>query len=136
MKTIQKIVTVLLFYGLANVGYAASLVASDARVRLVPPVSTGSAAYVTLRNNAPDPVTIVGVSSPVCRKAMMHRADMKAMKRVTVAAHGVVHFAVGGDHIMLMGLNHALRIGERVPLLLHLKGGDTMPIDAVVVDMR
>ncbi len=136
MKILRFILMVAACCGLVSLGHAAPLVASNAKVRLVPPVSDSSAAYVTLRNTGAQPVTIVGVSSPVCRKAMMHRANMEAMPRVTVAAHGEMRFAPGGDHIMLMGLRRGLRVGERVLLLLHLGDGSEMRFNAAVVDMR
>jgi hypothetical protein len=44
---------------------------------------------------------------------------MKPVRVLLVRAHGTLALAPGGAHIMLIGLRHDLRAGERFPVQLH-----------------
>lgn len=119
------------------------LAVDDARVRLVPPVSENSVAYLTLRNRGARPVVVVGARSPVCRKVELHRMrmirgvmEMAPIPSVTVPAHGAFRFAPGKVHLMLIGLKRPMRRDDRVPIVLRTRSGAEVAVDASVVDLR
>jgi copper(I)-binding protein len=57
---------------------------------------------------------------------------MVPLREVVVPAKGKLEFKPGGKHIMLMGLKRALKVGEKVPLVLKLDGGQSLTVQAVV----
>jgi len=122
---------------------AAELEMKNGWVRLVPPVSDSSAAYLTLANPADNPVTIVGVDSDAADMTMLHgmrmengRMVMFALERLEVPAHGEVSLSPGANHVMLVGLKGALAEGEEVHLTLKYADGSTQQLTVRVVDAR
>ena len=115
-----------------------ALTVTDAWVRVTPGAEV-AAAYLTLHNGGPQPVNIVGVSSPLAAVAMIHetrlvgtQSTMRAREELVVAAGATLRFAPGGLHVMLQGLSQALKPGDTVPLLLLLDGGRTLAVTARV----
>ncbi|MDF1820413.1 MAG: copper chaperone PCu(A)C [Alcanivoracaceae bacterium] len=113
---------------------AAQLQLTDAWVRAVPPVSSGTAGYFVLQNNGTEPVTVTGVSASFAHHVMMHsmaRNDdglrqMQHVDDVTVAPGEEIAFVPGGMHLMIMGMDAVPSPGERVEICLQLKGGDQL----------
>jgi copper(I)-binding protein len=105
-------------------------------------------AFVTIANTGvADRLT--GVASPDAAKAELHESltdngvmKMRLASGIDVPAGATVKLAPGGYHIMLMGLKHALVVGETIQLTLTfakagpvtttamiLKAGASMPAD-------
>ena len=107
---------------------------SDAWVRAVPPVSSGTAGYFVLRNDGSESVTIEGATAAFAHHVMLHSMarnedglrEMKHMGAVTVAPGETVTFAPGGMHLMIMGMETAPAEGEQVEICLTLGGGETL----------
>jgi copper(I)-binding protein len=119
----------------------AALTATDAWVRVIPGAEV-AAAYLTVHNGGTEPVTIVGVSSPVAALAMIHetrligtQSTMRAREELVIAPGQTLRFAPGGLHVMLHALTGTLKPGDQVPLLLLLKGGATLAVTAHVVPL-
>jgi copper(I)-binding protein len=118
----------------AQTGQPASIEVVDAWARqapMMPPMGqmsggTGNAAlYVTLRNVASDPDTLLGASSAAAEHVELHETiregDVMRMRPVAkpeVPAGALLEMKPGGLHIMLINLKHDLRPGERVPVTL------------------
>jgi hypothetical protein len=115
-----------------------AITVSDAWVRAVPG-SDVAAAYFTVTNGGREPVTVVGVISPLATSAMIHettltgtQSAMRPRAQVSIAAQGTIHLLPGGMHVMLMGLKKPLKPGDAVPLVLLLEGGATVACAARV----
>jgi periplasmic copper chaperone A len=139
-----RIPVAYLFVGFATlthvvVGAAApALIAADAWVRATPGADV-AAAYLTLRNGGTQPITIVGVRSPLAAMAMIHetklvgtQSTMRAREQLRLAPGETVRFAPGGLHVMLHMLAHPLNPGDEVPLVLLLEDGGTLAVTARV----
>ena len=81
------------------------------------------AVYLTLTNPGSAPDRLVSITTPVAKSAMIHVSrmeggvmTMRAVAGVDVSAKGKISFAPGGMHVMLEGLNRALKPGDTVPL--------------------
>lgn len=81
----------------------------------LPEVSQTSALYFVIDNNTDSALTLVGVSTPVARYAMIHRSvevngivKMEHLDSLVVPARGRLEFLPGGYHIMMMGLDKKL----------------------------
>ena len=89
--------------------------------------------YFTAQNNGRRDVTITGVSSDACGMLMMHQSSSKGgmtgmdmVDSVKVPAGGMVKFAPGGYHLMCE--SPKMKIGGKVPVLLHLSDGSTVAV--------
>jgi hypothetical protein len=116
----------------------AALTASDAWVRVIPGAEV-AAAYLTLHNDGSEPVSIVGVRSPLASMAMIHetrltgsQSSMRAREELIIAPGETLRLTPGGLHVMLHELSPALKPGDEVPLVLLLKGGATLLVTARV----
>ncbi len=115
-----------------------ALSAADAWIRATPGADV-AAAYLTLHNAGTQPVTIVGVRSPLAATAMIHetklvgmQSTMRAREQLRLAPGETVRFAPGGLHVMLHMLTHPLKPGDEVPLVLLLEDGGTLELTARV----
>ncbi len=117
---------------------AASLLAgaTHAGVRLdkgwsrpVPAGLTTAVGYGVLVNDGGAPDRLLAASSPEAAKVELHESmrvngpmgpmsHMAPLAGLDVPAHGRAKLAPDGRHLMLVGLKHPLRSGERVPVML------------------
>jgi len=117
---------------------ATTLVAQDAWIRATPGTDV-AAAYFTLRNPGPSPVTVTGVESPIAGHAMIHetrvqggQSQMRPHEQIVVAPGAMVKLEPGGLHVMLHDLKQPLTVGQSVPLVITLSGGSTLQVTAAV----
>jgi copper(I)-binding protein len=89
--------------------------------------------YFTVQNNTGRDVTITGASSDACGMLMIHQSSNKGgmsgmhmMEEVKVPAGGKIAFAPGGIHLMCE--QPRMKIGGKVPVTLHLAGGDSATV--------
>lgn len=106
-----------------------ALHASDAWVR---PAEAGgnSAAYFTLHNAGTVPDRLSGVAANGARAVELHESisdaegvvRMRPVDAVDVSAGASLAFEPGGYHVMLIGLEQALQVGDTVTLTLRFDG--------------
>ncbi len=104
----------------------------DPWVRLVPPVSTMSAAYMEIVNSGDQSDKLVGVETDISKKAEIHTtlmengtAKMRHVKEIEIPAGGSVKLRPGGYHIMLIDLKDPLKESQKVTIKLKfLKSGE------------
>ncbi len=108
---------------------------SDGWVRLVPPVSSVTAAYLALTNHSHSSDTLVGVSSEQADKVELHTMDMsngmmkmQQVQQVSLPMHQRVELSPGGLHIMMMGLKKPLTLDDHVTLRLEFAESDPMTV--------
>ncbi|MDE2490441.1 MAG: copper chaperone PCu(A)C, partial [Elusimicrobia bacterium] len=125
----------------ASLQAPAALSARGAWIRLLPPVSRTTAAYLTVANASDRPRVLESISTPAARSVELHRMttadgmmEMREVAEVPVPANGSVSLAPGGYHAMLIGLKRPLTRGELVPLLLRFDDGTSLRVSAVVGD--
>ena len=89
--------------------------------------------YFIAQNNTRRDVSITGASSDACRMVMIHQSSNKGgmsgmdmVDSVKVPAGGMVKFAPGGYHLMCD--DPKMKIGAKVPVLLHLSDGGTIAV--------
>ena len=93
--------------------------------RATAPTAEVGVTYFVVHNEGHDTDTLIGVESPVAKKAEMHtsvmQGDLMKMEKLDVVeenAHSPVVFEPGGHHVMLMGLDDPLVEGESFPMTL------------------
>jgi copper(I)-binding protein len=89
--------------------------------------------YFTAQNNTGREVAITGASSDACGMLMIHQSSSKGgmtgmmmMEEVKVPAGGRIAFAPGGYHLMCE--QPKMKIGAKVPVTLHLAGGNSVAV--------
>ena len=128
-----SLVVLLMTAGAAN---AAPFDVTDAWFRSLPG-KLPAGGYFTAQNNSRRDVSITGVSSEACGMVMIHQSSNKGgmsgmdmVDSVKVPAGGIVKFAPGGYHLMCE--QPKMKIGAKVPVLLHLSDGGTIAVGFVV----
>ena len=120
-------------------GQAASVTISDPWVKAVDTGMTG--AFFVLKNTGSTPIHLLSASSPISPMVQMHETVMgtggaMAMQEkkggFTIAAGGSHEFKPGGDHVMFMGVNAALKSGTTLTFTLAFEDGSSLPVTAEV----
>lgn len=111
----------------------------DGWVRLLPVAMPMSAGFGRIDNRCPEPVIIVGASSPAFEDVSLHEtrlvdgvSRMRAVAELPVAANGTVTLEPGGLHLMLTQPRVPLAPGGTVEIEFALKGGGILRGELVV----
>ncbi len=117
---------------------AAHVAVEDAFARAVPEGTPMSAVFFTLRN-AGAATAVVGATTPASRVAELHShveangvMRMRQVEQLDLPERGQLQLRPGGDHVMLIGLQKPLVVGEAVQLTLQLADGSELAVSAPV----
>ncbi len=118
---------------------AGPLTVKDAWVRAAP-AGADTAAYFTIVNGKVNADTLVGASASVGKSAGLHQTTtdpsgmtgMKMTESVKVPGGGIVQFAPGGYHVMIIGLAAELKVGDTVDLQLSFENAGMVKVTAEV----
>lgn len=119
---------------------ASAITASKAWSRPVAPGLPTGVVYLTVHNGGRAPDRLVGAATPVAASAGLHQSmrmgAMMSMQPVpgglSLAPGATVTLAPGGYHLMLEGLKHGLRVGQRYPLTLRFAYAKPMTVQVEV----
>ena len=88
-------------------------------------ISKNGASYLTIMNHGKHPEKLIGVMAPVAKRVELHTHKndngvmrMREIKNIPLPPHGSVSLKPGGHHIMMIGLNRRLKLGDEFPLTL------------------
>ena len=116
------------------------LVASNVRIRLMPPGSDNTALYLTLKNKGKMPARLVGAEvfdtkdhKPLATEVLLHQTvtkgntkKMEHIEGIDIAPGKRIFLRPGGHHIMLIGLKHSLKHGETYDIKLNFADKSTV----------
>ncbi|NNJ94746.1 MAG: copper chaperone PCu(A)C [Halobacteria archaeon] len=118
------------------------LVVSDAWVREAPPGATVLAGYLKITNRGTAHATVSGVSAADFSSVEIHRtvmengmARMLSAEQLEIPAGESFVLEPGGYHLMLFNPARPLAAGDSVELLLHVRDGACLAVDAPVARM-
>jgi periplasmic copper chaperone A len=104
-------------------------------------MATVGAAYMTLANTGDAADRLVEASSPVATKTELHthivEGDIMRMREIDsidLPPGETVELQPGGHHVMLIGLNAPLQMGETFPLTLTFAEAGTTTVDVAVLE--
>ena len=116
----------------------AKVEAVDGYVRLLPPGSPNTAAFMVLKNDADKPVKLVTVASPEAGRAELHThlhengvMKMRQVESIEIPARGEAVLKPGSLHVMLFEVRD-LSQGTPFPLILTLDDGQTLTLNLPV----
>ena len=120
-------------------GTAGGITVSDAWARPSPMMERAGAAYLVLRNNGAADDKLLSVESDVAKTIELHETkesggmmEMSPVPSVPVPANGQAELKPGGFHVMLIGLNRELKVGDKVQLTLNFEKAGKIPVTAEV----
>ncbi|WP_421239302.1 copper chaperone PCu(A)C [Aeromonas enteropelogenes] len=130
------------FYSLLLLGMTAPALAKveavDGYVRLLPPGTPNSAAFMVLKNDADQAVKLVAASSPAAGRAELHThlhengvMKMRQVESIEIPAKGEVVLKPGSLHIMLFEIG-TLSEQTPMPLTLTLDDGQQLALSLPV----
>ena len=97
----------------------------DGYVRMPPPGSEIAVAYLTLRNQASETVTLTKMASPSANRVELHEhlmangmMQMRHLEQHSIAGGSSLVMQPGGLHLMLIGLSQPLLNGNEVDVTL------------------
>ena len=118
---------------------ASTVLTRNATVRL-PAVPGGPAAGYFTVSASPDHVALTSVSSPKAARIEMHEtmnvgsmSSMRPLDRIPIRDGEDIMFAPGGRHLMLFGLDPALKPGDKIPLNLRFAKNGVAAVSARVI---
>jgi len=117
-----------------------SITVSQGWARATAAGQTTGGGFLTITNTSAQPDRLVDVSSTLATNTQVHSMTMDngimRMRAVVgglvIPAHGTLELKPGGYHIMLIGLKHPLRVGERVKLALRFAQAGEVTANLVV----
>ena len=102
-------------------------------------LTANGAAYVAFRNTGNSTDRLIGIHTPVARRAELHTQTMdkgimrmRPLKAIEVHPGAPAVMRPGGDHIMLMGLTRKLKRGETFPITLRFAQAGEITVMATV----
>ena len=102
-------------------------------------MDTTDAVYFTIRNNGSKADELLSASAPVAHSTEMHQStltngisSMKPVNTVDVPAGGTVTFDPGNYHVMLVGLQRDLNVGDHFDLTLTFKQSGNITVSVEV----
>lgn len=107
------------------------LTIADAYVRMVPPGTPNTAAFMTIVNNGTSDRKLIKAESPLARRGELHThlndqgmMRMRQVAEIEIKAATQTELKPGGYHVMLMDLKEQVKEGATVPVTLVIEGKD------------
>ena len=101
---------------------------------------SSTALFMTIKNNSNTADKLLKVESDIVQIAQIHLSEMDMngvssmheMNGIEIPAGGTVELKPGSYHVMLMGLQHDLKEGDKVTFTLTFQNAGTVVIEAPV----
>lgn len=145
-KLIKYSAQLLMLIGISFQAIAAQVSLISGHVRALPPTVPNTAAYFTLKNQGSE-IKIVKASTSIAKEAQLHTlleengvVKMRQVSSYTLPANSEFKLSQSGDHIMIIGLKQALKVGQTVPIILYFSDGSKntikLPVEKVHTEME
>jgi copper(I)-binding protein len=117
----------------------AEVLVTDATVREMLPGRSMTAGYFSISNQNNVAAELISASSPQFGSIELHQHShkdgmmkMEQVQSVVVAAGEQVHFQPGGLHLMMFDAKTSITTGQKIPLRLTFKDGQSIEVQASV----
>ena len=129
--------------------FANNIVISDAYVRAVPPNLKSSASFMKITNNSNKSISLMSVDSDIAKDVELHEhimnngmMKMQQVTHINIPANSTIVLKPGGLHVMLIGLNKKLKVGDKVNSFTFNFSNktsiiiDNIPVKSVMMGMK
>jgi copper(I)-binding protein len=100
------------------------------------------AVYFLLQNNSAAGDELTGVSSDAARAVEIHESkmegdvmQMRQVPSVPIGGKDSIEFGPGGYHVMLIGLNQELKVGDEIQVTLQFKNHEDILVAVPVQEL-
>ncbi|MFT3905290.1 MAG: copper chaperone PCu(A)C [Steroidobacteraceae bacterium] len=104
-----------------------------------PPTATTAAVYLMVHNAGASSDRLIGASTPIADKVEIHTVEMKGdvmqmrpVDGLDLAVGGMIEFATGKQHLMLVGLKQPLKAGDKFELTLKFAKAGELKVNVPV----
>jgi copper(I)-binding protein len=139
-RILMSVVGVALLLGGCSAPAGEGLEVRDAWTRPAPQGGNG-AVYFVIENHTLESHEMTGVEADVAGAVEMHESQMSGdvmqmhrMDSVSLEPGAQVTFEPGGLHVMLIGLNRDLQIGDEIDITLHFASYEDIQLTVPVQD--
>lgn len=116
------------------------ITATDVWGRSSPASAQNAAFYFTLQNSMEIDDALTGAEVAICDRAELHETtidgqgvmSMQHIQQLKIASGTIVRFEPGGLHLMCLGLNDELKIGDQIPIRLSFANSDDVRVEAEI----
>lgn len=133
---------ILLFLSLINISYASSIIATDAKIRMIPPISKTTAMYLNIKNTTKDDISLVKITSDLSSEIEFHemkmdngKMEMRAMDTLLLKGMTTTELKSGGLHIMIFNIKKSLKLDEKHTFHLEFSNKEKLDIEAIVSNL-
>lgn len=112
-------------------------------VRLLPPGTKNTAAFMKISNPGSTDTQLVRAQSDICETVELHthtkvdgKMQMRQVENIPIAAGQTVSLQPGGLHVMLIGLKKDLSLKQMVTIQLIFANGQKKTIQAEVKEVQ
>ncbi|MCP4915015.1 MAG: copper chaperone PCu(A)C [Oligoflexia bacterium] len=137
----KKILLFLIFVN-GNI-FGGSLKIENERVRMLPPSSVATGAFMKISNSSDKEIKLIKAKSSKAKMTELHNhfkidgmMKMRQVPFIKIPAKGYVLLKPGSFHIMLIDLNGSLKLREKVKIDLTFDNGETITIEPEVKKIR
>lgn len=120
-------------------GLADQISIIDPYVRLAPPGTKTTGAFMTIKNASDKDIQIVKADSPAAHATELHNhindsgiMRMRQVREIALPAKGEAVLKPGGYHVMLIDMKAPLKEGDKVAITLGFSDGGTKTIEVPV----
>lgn len=142
-RSMRGVIALMVGLGAAMPVLAGSedIVVEDAWSRASIGVSRPGAAYMTIRNEGSEAVTLVGIRTDIAMMPEVHEtstnddgvSSMSPAGDIEIGAGGSVSFKPGGLHAMLMRLQRPMTQGDSFSLMLNFSDGGDVTVNVPIL---
>ena len=137
----KKTLFLLLFVTLP--AFASTLKITNPYVRLMPPTSPTTGAFMVIENTSAKEVKLIKAESDICNLVELHThkmedgvMKMREVKNMPIPAKGKTTLKPGSLHVMLIGLKNPLKLNQKVAIKLTFDNGEKVDVQAVVQKIK
>jgi copper(I)-binding protein len=139
---VRLVFSVIALCALGATAEAAAPSTTDAWIRATPPLAETAAAYATFTSTG-EPDRLVTARTDAAERVELHTSvskdglmTMSKVDGLAVPANGAAKLAPGAEHLMLIGLRHALTPGQTVTITLVFESAGEIAVPFEVRDAR
>lgn len=114
---------------------------TEAWVRNSPMMERAGAAYMVIENSGTADDKLLSVTTEVSTMAELHetkdvggKMEMAQVMEIIIPAGGQIELKPGGYHIMLMGMEQGLTVGQKINITLKFQNAGEVVVAAEVKD--
>ncbi|MFV9875138.1 MAG: copper chaperone PCu(A)C [Rickettsiales endosymbiont of Dermacentor nuttalli] len=137
----QKVILSLMLLLFPVIGFADNSNITITNMWAAPTIGNveNTAVYLDITNKGTEADTLLSAQTSIATKCELHKTvntdgiiTMTAIDKLVIPGNTVVKFAPNGMHVMLMGLNKKLVLGDHLLLTLTFEKAGTIIVDVPV----